>query len=149
MLPVDLRRSALLICGDLREILFPGLLMQDSRCFTQIYADYVSPFSVVCDYVEIRFRCLSFIQRFKNSKIQRFNSANTGKGFKKYSVARLARMSRPCKEFDLSRFKRLLHNCLVKESLSGESLCRYFRQIRGDLRYFSATICEKFLSLDC
>jgi hypothetical protein len=41
MFPVDLRLSALLICGDLREILFSGMLTQHSRCFTQIYADYV------------------------------------------------------------------------------------------------------------
>jgi len=47
IIPVDLRRSALLICGDLREILLPGLLMQDSRCFTLIYADYNSGGSVV------------------------------------------------------------------------------------------------------
>ena len=29
----------------------------------------------------------NWIQRFKNSKIQRFNSAEAGIGFKKYSVA--------------------------------------------------------------
>jgi len=45
--PVDLRRSALLFCGDLREILLPALLVQDSRCFTQIYADCVSDRSAV------------------------------------------------------------------------------------------------------
>jgi Na+-translocating ferredoxin:NAD+ oxidoreductase RnfE subunit len=54
MLPVDLRRSALLICGDLREILFPGLLMQDSRCFTQIYANLARRFAQIMLHVDLR-----------------------------------------------------------------------------------------------
>mgnify|MGYP007061434266 CR=1 FL=1 len=32
---------------DLREILFPGLLMQESRCFTQIYADLARRFAQI------------------------------------------------------------------------------------------------------
>jgi hypothetical protein len=54
MLPVDLRRSALLICGDLREILFPGLLMQDRRCFTQFYADFSRRFTLIMLPVDLR-----------------------------------------------------------------------------------------------
>jgi hypothetical protein len=60
MLPVDLRRSALLICGDLREILFPGLLMQDSRCFTQIYADSSRRFTLIMSPVDLRRSALLF-----------------------------------------------------------------------------------------
>jgi hypothetical protein len=51
---VELRRSALLICGDLREILFPGLLMQHSRCFTQIYADFSRRFTLIMFSVDLR-----------------------------------------------------------------------------------------------
>ena len=52
--PVDLRGSALLICDDLREILFPGLLMQESRCFTQIYADLARRFALIIIPVDLR-----------------------------------------------------------------------------------------------
>ena len=81
----DLRWSALLFCGDLREILFPGLLMQDSRCFTQIYADLARRFSQIMLPVDMRWAALP----------------------------QLARMSHPCKEFNLSKFKRLFYTWQV------------------------------------
>ena len=52
--PVDLRRSALLFCGDLREIILPGLLMQDRRCFTLIYADLARRFALIIVPVDLR-----------------------------------------------------------------------------------------------
>ena len=60
LLPVDLRRSALLFRGDLREILFPGLRMQDSRCFTQIQADLARRFALIMLPVDLRRTALLF-----------------------------------------------------------------------------------------
>jgi len=58
--PVILRRSALLFCGDLREILHPGLMMQDSRCFPQIYADFSRRFALIIFPVVLRRSALLF-----------------------------------------------------------------------------------------
>jgi hypothetical protein len=52
--PVDLRGSALLFCGDLREILLPGLLMQERRCFTQICADLARRFALIMFLMDLR-----------------------------------------------------------------------------------------------
>jgi hypothetical protein len=54
IVPVDLRRSALLFCGDLREILLPGLPMQERRCFTQICADLARRFALIIVPVDLR-----------------------------------------------------------------------------------------------
>ena len=77
MFHVDLRRSALLICGNLREILSPGLRMQDSRCFTQIYADLARRFTLIMSPVDLRrsgwrgrpVRALSMIYQVLNISI--------------------------------------------------------------------------------